>query len=67
LNYSACGECVNCAVGWKLVSSYCVESPQIAFCAQSNYYGCILCSNGYYLTRNRTCSAFQAGCLRYYR
>jgi hypothetical protein len=49
------------------VNSYCVAYPQVTNCAQSNLYGCIQCSSGYYLTRNRVCSAFQPGCLQYFQ
>jgi hypothetical protein len=66
-NYSNVGECVGCNNGFALVNSYCVEYPQVANCAQANFYGCVQCSNGYYLTKGRTCSAFQPGCLQYFQ
>ena len=65
--YTNAGQCSSCVDGYKLVNSYCVPSPNPSNCALSNYYGCVQCANGYYLTANLTCSQFQAGCLKYWQ
>lgn len=66
-NYTVNGECVSCLPGNKLVSGFCYPTLNLENCQSQSDYGCVECSEGFYLTPSRSCVKFEAGCLKYYQ
>lgn len=43
------------------------SAPLVPNCLLTNEYGCVRCSEGFYLTRNRNCVQNQIGCIKHFR
>lgn len=63
------GTCVSCYLGYLLTDGDCNVDPNSnpnifdPFCIKINGTDCILCTNGYFVDLNGTCSALSLNCL----
>jgi len=66
-NYNSDGACVGCSAGNKLISGFCYPFTALDNCKYQNEYGCVQCTDGFYLTLSRNCLKYEAGCLKYWQ